>query len=107
MTDPNPLEADFEAHSDHLWAVAFRMLGSASEAEDALQESWLRLSRGDADSIENPGGWLTPAGGRAGLDVRRSRKSRREQPLVSVPEPLVTREEAPDPEHEVLLADSV
>jgi RNA polymerase sigma factor (sigma-70 family) len=107
MTETNPLEAEFEAHRDHLRAVAFRMLGSASEAEDALQESWLRLSRGDADSIENPGGWLTTVVGRVCLDMLRSRKSRREQPLVSVPEPLVTREEAPDPEHEVLLADSV
>jgi RNA polymerase sigma-70 factor (ECF subfamily) len=107
MTDPNPLEAEFEAHRDHLRAVAFRMLGSASEAEDALQESWLRLSRADAGSIENPGGWLTTVVGRVCLDMLRSRKSRAEQPLVSVPEPLVAPEGELDPEHETLLADSV
>ena len=107
MAERNPLEAEFEAHRAHLRAVAFRMLGSQTEAEDALQESWLRLSRADAGSIENPGGWLTTVVGRVCLDMLRSRKTRAEQPLVSVPEPLVAREGELDPEHEALLADSV
>jgi RNA polymerase sigma-70 factor (ECF subfamily) len=107
MNQPNPLEAEFEAHRSHLRAVAFRMLGSQTEAEDALQESWLRLSRADAGSIENPGGWLTTVVGRVCLDMLRSRKAKREQPLVSVPEPLVAPEGQLDPEHEALLADSV
>ncbi len=107
MAERNPLEAEFEAHRTHLRAVAFRMLGSQTEAEDALQESWLRLSRAEAGSIENPGGWLTTVVGRVCLDMLRSRKAEREQPLVSVPEPLVAPEGELDPEHEALLADSV
>jgi RNA polymerase sigma factor (sigma-70 family) len=98
----------FEEHRDHLRAVAYRMLGSLSEAEDAVQESWLRLSRSDAGAIENLGGWLTTVVGRVCLDILRSRRSRREQPLgPHIPEPIVSPEDGVDPEHEALLADSV
>jgi RNA polymerase sigma-70 factor, ECF subfamily len=88
--------------------VAYRMLGSVSEADDALQESWLRLSRSDPSRIENLGGWLTTVVGRVCLDMLRSRRSRREEPLgPHVPEPIVSREDGVDPEHEALLADSM
>jgi RNA polymerase sigma factor (sigma-70 family) len=98
----------FEANRDHLRAVAFRMLGSVSEADDALQESWLRLSRSDSSGVENPGGWLTTMVARVCLDMLRSRRSRAEEPLsVRVPEPIVSPEDGVDPEHEALLADSV
>ena len=99
----------FEEHRGHLRAVAYRMLGSVSEADDAVQEAWLRLSRSDADEIENLGGWLTTVVGRVSLNMLRSRKSRREQPLdaVHVPEPIVDRADGTDPEHEALVADSV
>jgi RNA polymerase sigma-70 factor (ECF subfamily) len=84
------------------------MLGSASEADDAVQEAWLRLSRAEADTIENLGGWLTTVVARVSLDMLRSRKSRREEPLLAyVPDPIVSREDAIDPEHEAVLADSV
>ena len=98
----------FEEHRGHLRAVAYRMLGSVSEADDAVQEAWLRLSRSDADEIENLGGWLTTVVGRVSLNMLRSRRSRREQPLgVHVPEPIVDRADGTDPEHEALVADSV
>jgi RNA polymerase sigma-70 factor (ECF subfamily) len=98
----------FEEHRGRLRAVAYRMLGSLSEADDAVQEAWLRLSRSDADEIENLGGWLTTVVGRVSLNMLRSRKSRREQPLgVHVPEPIVDRADGTDPEHEALVADSV
>jgi RNA polymerase sigma factor (sigma-70 family) len=98
----------FEEHRGRLRAVAYRMLGSLSEADDAVQEAWLRLSRSDADEIENLGGWLTTVVGRVSLNMLRSRKSRREQPLgVHVPEPIVDRANGTDPEHEALVADSV
>jgi RNA polymerase sigma-70 factor, ECF subfamily len=98
----------FEEHRTHLRAVAYRMLGSISEADDALQETWLRLSRSDTSRIENLGGWLTNVVGRVCLDMLRSRRSRREGPLgVHVPEPIVSRGDGTDPEHEALLADSV
>jgi RNA polymerase sigma factor (sigma-70 family) len=98
----------FEANRPHLRAVAFRMLGSVSEADDAVQEAWLRLSRSDPSGIENLGGWLTTVVARVCLDMLRSRKSRREEPLgPHVPEPIVSGEDGLDPEHEVLLADSV
>jgi RNA polymerase sigma factor (sigma-70 family) len=88
--------------------VAYRMLGSVSEADDAVQESWLRLSRSDPDRIENLGGWLTTVVGRVCLDMLRSRTSRREEPLgPHLPEPIVSNEDGVDPEHEALLADSV
>jgi RNA polymerase sigma factor (sigma-70 family) len=107
--DQNELLADrFEANRTHLRAVAYRMLGSVSEADDAVQESWLRVSRaGDAD-VENLRGWLTTIVARVCLDMLRSRKSRREEPLgPHVPEPIVSGENGLDPEHEALLADSV
>jgi RNA polymerase sigma-70 factor (ECF subfamily) len=98
----------FEEHRTHLRAVAYRMLGSVSEADDAVQEAWLRLSRSDTREIENLGGWLTTVVGRVCLNMLRSRRTRREDPLeVHVPEPIVSREDGLDPEHEALLADSV
>jgi RNA polymerase sigma factor (sigma-70 family) len=98
----------FEANRSHLRAVAYRMLGSVSEADDAVQEAWLRLSRTDADEIENLGGWLTTVVARVSLDVLRSRRAGREEPLdLRVPEPIIDRADGTDPEHEALLADSV
>jgi RNA polymerase sigma factor (sigma-70 family) len=96
----------FEENRNHLRAVAYRMLGSLSEADDAVQETWLRLSRSDAAAIENLSGWLTTVVGRVCLDILRSRKSR-ELPYDAMPEPLVSREDRVNPEHEMLLADSV
>jgi RNA polymerase sigma factor (sigma-70 family) len=97
----------FEANRSHLRAVAYRMLGSVSEADDAVQEAWLRLSRTDADEIENLGGWLTTVVARVSLDMLRSRNARREVPDLRVPEPIIDRADGTDPEHEALLADSV
>lgn len=99
----------FDEHRDRLRAVAYRMLGSRAEAEDAVQEAWLRLSRSDADEIENLGGWLTTVVGRVALNMLRSRATRREEELseVHVPDPLIDRADAVDPEHQALLADSV
>jgi RNA polymerase sigma factor (sigma-70 family) len=98
----------FEENRGHLRAVAYRMLGSLSEADDAVQEAWLRLSRSDSGGIHNLGGWLTTVVARVCLDMLRSRKSRREEPLgVHVPDPIVSRADRLDPEHEVLLADAV
>ena len=94
----------FEANRAHLRAVAYRMLGSLSEAEDAVQEAWLRLARSDAGAIGNLGGWLTTVVARVSLDMLRSRASRREQPLEAQPvEPIAPG----DPEREAVLADSV
>jgi RNA polymerase sigma-70 factor, ECF subfamily len=102
------LTQQFESRRDHLRAVAYRMLGSVSEADDALQESWLRVSRAGASGVENLGGWLTTIVSRVCLDMLRSRKARREEPLgPHIPEPIVSREDEVDPEHETLLADSV
>jgi RNA polymerase sigma factor (sigma-70 family) len=102
------LAGRFEEHRTHLRAVAYRMLGSVSEADDAVQEAWLRLSRSDARGVENLGGWLTTVVGRVCLNMLRSRRTRREEPLdVHVPEPIVSRQDGLDPEHEALLADSV
>jgi RNA polymerase sigma-70 factor (ECF subfamily) len=98
----------FEEHRSHLRAVAYRMLGSLSEADDAVQESWLRLSRQDASVVENLGGWLTTVVGRICLDMLRSRAARREEPLgVRMPDPIVSAPGGIDPEQEALLADSV
>jgi RNA polymerase sigma-70 factor (ECF subfamily) len=98
----------FEANRSHLRAVAYRMLGSVSEADDAVQEAWLRLSRSDADEIQNLGGWLTTVVARVSLDMLRSRDTRREDPLdLRMPEPIIDRADGTDPEHETLLADSV
>jgi RNA polymerase sigma factor (sigma-70 family) len=96
----------FEEHRDHLTRVAYRMLGSTSEAEDAVQEAWLRLSRSDADAVANLGGWLTTVVARVCLDQLRTRRAQREQPLDEwAPEPVVRLEEGP--EEQALLADSV
>ncbi len=98
----------FEGHRAHLRAVAYRMLGSTSEADDAVQEAWLRLNRADTGGVENLGGWLTTVVGRVCLDMLRSRGSHREEPLgVHVSEPIVSREDGIDPEHEAVMADSV
>src|SRR5215212_464485 len=106
MDEHDRLAEQFEAHRTRLRAVAYRMLGSISEADDAVQEAWLRLSRFDASAVENLGGWLTTAVSRVCLDMLRSRRSRREESL-RVPEPIVGREDRTDPEHEALLADGV
>src|SRR5438045_3311127 len=107
MDEHEWLAERFEEHRIHLRAVAYRMLGSVSEAEDAVQESWLRLSRSDASAVENLGGWLTTVVGRVALDMLRARKLRHEDYVGSwLPEPLVD-ETAEDPQHEAVLADSV
>lgn len=108
MDEQQWLAQRFEEHRTHLRAVAYRMLGSLSEADDAVQDAWLRLSRSDADEIENLGGWLTTVVARVALNMLRSRRVRREEPLgVHVPDPIVDRADGTDPEHEALLADSV
>src|SRR5713226_1729155 len=108
MDQQNGLAERFEAHRGHLRAVAYRMLGSLSDADDAVQEAWLRLSRSGTSGVENLSGWLTTVVARVCLDMLRSRQSRREEPLgVHVPEPIVSRTDGTDPEHEALLADSV
>jgi RNA polymerase sigma factor (sigma-70 family) len=107
MNESDWLAERFEEHRGRLRAVAYRMLGSVSEADDAVQEAWLRLSRTDAGAVENLGAWLTTVVGRVSLNMLRSRKVRREEPLVRVPEPIVDRADGVDPEHEALLADSV
>jgi RNA polymerase sigma-70 factor (ECF subfamily) len=109
MDERDYLAEQFEAHRTHLRAVAYRMLGSVSEADDAVQQAWLRLSRSGTDAVDNLGGWLTTVVARISLDMLRSRRSRREDPLdaVHVPEPIVSPEDGGDPEHEALLADSV
>src|SRR5215208_1791317 len=108
MDDSEFLAERFEEHRTHLRAVAYRMLGSVSEADDAVQEAWLRLNRSDASAIENLRGWLTTVVAHVSLNVLRSRRSRGEEPLdVHVPEPIVSSADGVDPEHEALLADSV
>ena len=108
MDEREFLAQQFEEHRTRLRAVAYRMLGSLSEADDAVQETWLRLSRIDSDEVENLGGWLTTVVARVSLNILRSRRSRREEPLdVRMPEPIVDRADGTDPEHEALLADSV
>src|SRR5918912_3244440 len=98
----------FEAHRPRLRAVAYRLLGSLSEADDAVQEAWLRLSRADASNVENVGGWLTTIVARVSLNMLRSRKARREQQLEErLPDPIVSRDDELDPEYQALLADSV
>ena len=108
MTETEFLAEQFEATRPHLRAVAYRMLGSLSEADDAVQEAWLRLSRSNASEIDNLGGWLTTVVARVSLDMLRARRSRREEPLdVHVPEPILSRADGLDPEQEALLADGV
>jgi RNA polymerase sigma-70 factor (ECF subfamily) len=102
------LTAEFDEHRPRLRAVAYRMLGSFSDADDAVQEAWLRLNRSDATSIDNLGGWLTTVTARVCLNMLRARRTKREQPLdVHVPDPIVQRAESVGPEHEAVLADSV
>src|SRR5262244_1638533 len=108
MADHDRLVERFEEHRSHLRAVAYRMLGSLSEADDAVQEAWLRVSRADAGGVENLGGWLTTVVGRVCLNMLRARKARPEEPLgVHMPDPIVSGPDGVDPEHEALLADSV
>src|ERR671937_112668 len=108
MDESTWLAEGFEQHRAHLRAVAYRMLGSLSEADDAVQDAWLRLSRADTNEVENLRAWLTTIVARVALNMLRSRKTRREQPLdVHVPDPIIDRADGTDPEHEALLADSV
>src|SRR5437870_13868669 len=104
------LAKQFEEHRPHLCGVAYRMLGSASEAEDAVQESWIRLGRTDVSGVENLRAWLTTVVARVCLDMLRTRTSRREDPLddnvTPVPDPVITRADQ-DPESDAMLADSV
>jgi RNA polymerase sigma-70 factor (ECF subfamily) len=107
MNEHDWLAEHFEEHRGHLRGVAYRMLGSLSEADDAVQEAWLRLSRADTSSVENLGGWLTTVVARVCLDMLRSRRSRREEPFdVLIPTPVADAG-SPDPEQEVLMADAV
>jgi RNA polymerase sigma factor (sigma-70 family) len=102
------LAGQFEDHRPHLRAVAYRMLGSLSEADDAVQDAWLRLNRADTSDVENLGGWLTTVVARVALNMLRARNTRREQPLdVHLPDPIIDPTEGSNPEHEALLADSV
>jgi RNA polymerase sigma-70 factor (ECF subfamily) len=108
MDERDWLADRFEEHQPRLRAVAFRMLGSASEADDAVQEAWIRLNRSDAGEIDNLEAWLVTVVGRVALNMLRSRQTRREVPFdVRVPEPIVDRADGVDPEHAALLADSV
>jgi len=98
----------FQAHRTHLRAVAYRMLGSLTEADDAVQGAWLRVSRADTSGVENLGGWLTTLVARECLDLLRARTSRREEPLgVHLPDPIVSRQDGVDPEQQALLAEGV
>jgi RNA polymerase sigma factor (sigma-70 family) len=108
VNDGDIYAEQFEHHRQHLQAVAYRMLGSVGEAEDAVQEAWLRLSRSDADAVTNLGGWLTTVVARICLDMLRARRLRNEDYVGTwIPEPVVTTDEAADPEHEAELAESV
>ncbi len=107
MDERDGLAARFEESRAHLKSVAYRMLGSPSEADDAVQEAWLRLSRSDTSEVDNLRGWLTTVVARVCLDMLRSRKARREEPADDTSEPAVGREDAVHPESEALLADSV
>jgi len=112
MDEHDWLAQRFEENRTHLRAVAYRIIGSISEADDAVQETWLRLSRSETSDIENLRGWLTTVVGRVCLDMLRSRSSRREEPLgeppgARLPDPIISNADGIDPEHEVLVADSV
>src|SRR3954467_11512030 len=110
MPTPDSLAEQFEQHRAHLRAVAYRMLGSAGEAEDAVQESWIRLGRTDVTAVENLRAWLTTVVARVCLDMLRTRTWRREDPLderaTHVPDPVITRADG-NPESDAMLADSV
>ena len=102
------LAEQFEANRSHLRSIAYRMLGSLAEADDAVQESWLHLSRAGTSGVQNLGGWLTTVVARVCLDMLRSRESRREESLGEhIPDPIASREDGIDPEHEAVTADSV
>jgi RNA polymerase sigma-70 factor, ECF subfamily len=107
MDDHDWLAERFEENRRRLRGVAYRMLGSVDEAEDAVQEAWLRLGRSDTSGVENLRGWLTTVIARVCLDMLRTRKSRREEPMGAHPPEIVSREDGIDPEYEALLADSV
>jgi|ERR1700730_4922990 len=108
MTELDRLAEDFEKNRTRLRAVAYRMLGSLAEADDAVQEAWLRLSRSDASGVDNLGAWLTTIVARVCLNMLRSRNTRREEPMgVHVPDPVISRADGTNPEDEALLADSV
>jgi RNA polymerase sigma-70 factor (ECF subfamily) len=108
MEERDRLAERFEEHRPRLRAVAYRMLGSMSEADDAVQEAWIGLSRSNAGGIDNLAAWLVTAVGRVALNMLRSRRRRREEPLdAHLPDPIVDRADGIDPEHEALLADSV
>jgi RNA polymerase sigma factor (sigma-70 family) len=108
VVDQTSKAEEFESQRPRLQAVAYRMLGSVSEAEDAVQEAWLRLSRTNGDGIDNLSGWLTTVVGRVCIDMLRARRSRREEYVGTwLPEPIVNDDQQLDPEHETLLADSV
>ena len=108
MDESQWLSERFEEHRPRLRGVAYRMLGSVSEADDALQDAWLRVSRADTGRVENMGGWLTTVVARVCLNMLRARQRRREDPLdVYVPDPIVSSERGVDAESEALLADSV
>ena len=108
MTERDVLAQEFEENRPHLRSVAYRMLGSMAEADDAVQEAWLRLSRSDAGAVDNLRAWLTTVVARVSLDILRSRRARREDYVGSwLPEPIVSTDLEADPEHEALLADSV
>ena len=108
MVNSNLLAQQFESNRAHLHAVALRMLGSVAEADDAVQEAWLRLSRADASDVANMTAWLTTVVGRVCLDMLRARRTRQVEPLDEhVPDPVVPSDGGTDPEHEALLADSV
>ena len=108
MEDPGGKTECFQEHRAHLRAVAYRMLGSLSEADDAVQEAWIRFDRTDTVDVENLRGWLTTVVSRVALNILRSRRTRREDPLqMHMPDLILDRPDGTDPEHEALLADSV
>src|SRR3954467_16001388 len=108
MDERDPLTERFEEQRTRLRAVAYRMLGSLSEADDAVQEAWLRLRRTDAGAIEHLDAWLTTVVARVSLNMLRSRRTHREEPLdVVLPDPIVARADGAGPEHEALLSDAV
>jgi RNA polymerase sigma factor (sigma-70 family) len=108
VSETDQIERSFEEHRPRLRGVAYRMLGSLAEADDAVQDAWLKVSRADTADVQNPAGWLTTVVARVCLNMLRSRESRREDPLeVHVPDPIISHQDGVDPEHEALLADSV
>jgi RNA polymerase sigma-70 factor (ECF subfamily) len=108
MDDTEMLASQFELHRPRLRSVAYRMLGSLAEADDAVQDTWLRLSRAGADDVDNLGGWLTTVVARVSLNILRSRNRRREEPLeIHIPDPVIGEDGKFQPEEQALLADSV